>query len=163
MFGAEISFEMLERRRDGLGPGHGSFECPAENAVINLGKDIAREVVDDFKLSAGGISVVINKRGEDLGESPGRAFLSSLKRVPKNETPGPGKKSPKYHDVEGTYSHECSRKQGRHRGIAIVGEKGKPPAVKRFALFLPLIVVLACFGFGLSSCGSTTPSVETIR
>ena len=48
MFGAEIFFKMLERRRDGLGAGDGSFERPAENSVINLGEDITREIIDDL-------------------------------------------------------------------------------------------------------------------
>ncbi|MFT6861576.1 MAG: hypothetical protein ACJAVK_000128 [Akkermansiaceae bacterium] len=69
-----------------------------------------------------------------------------------------GKNSPKFHGVEGRYSHERPGKQGRHHGIAIVRGKGKAPQMQHFVLVLPVIAILGCFGFGFSSCGSAAPS-----
>jgi hypothetical protein len=59
--GVEIFFEVFEEGGDDLGAGHRRFQFAAEDAVVNLGKDVADKVEDDLQLFAGSQSVVIDE------------------------------------------------------------------------------------------------------
>jgi hypothetical protein len=61
MLRAQILFQMLQGRVNRLGPRNGRFKRLPEDSVVNVGEDISDKVVNDLKLPAGSMTIMINE------------------------------------------------------------------------------------------------------